>query len=70
MTDFLKAAVLEANKSSPEAVRSELYNAALEALDDDEAHKSYDPNPRLPERLREALRAWTDQEYRKHWGMK
>ena len=62
----LEQIVKTANREIPEAVTSELYNAALEALDDDEAHKSYNPNPRLPERLRDALRAWTDMEYQKH----
>jgi hypothetical protein len=66
--NIIEEAVKKANREIPEAVSCELYNAALEALDDDEAHKSYDPNPRLPERLREALRAWTDMEYRKHLG--
>ena len=65
MTDFLKAAVLEANKSSPEAVRSELYNAALEAIDDHEAAQNREENE-MSIRLYEALKAWTDLEYREH----
>ena len=64
--NLIEQAIKEANKSVPEAVSSELYNAALEALDDHEAHIGHP----LPWRLREALRAWTDMEYRRHWGMK
>ena len=60
--NIIEQAVKDANKSVPEAVSSELYNAALEAWDD--GFKG------VPHRLREALKAWTDMEYKKHWGMK
>jgi membrane carboxypeptidase/penicillin-binding protein len=67
--NIIENAVREANKDVPEAVSSELYNAALEAIDDHEASRRQEyPRHQLPDRLYQALRAWTDMEYRKHLG--
>ena len=72
--NLIENAVKEANKSVPEAVSSELYNAALEAIDDHEAARRvdyYSDNSKvIPDRLYQALKDWTQMEYKKHWGMK
>jgi hypothetical protein len=67
MTFDLEQAVQEANRDVPEAVSSELYNAALEAIDDHEAARRFnDDHPAiLPDRLYQALKDWTKMEYRK-----
>ena len=67
--NIIEEAVVEANKSVPEAVTSELYNAALEAIDDHEASRRQEyPRHRLTDRLYQALKVWTKMEYKKHWG--
>ena len=67
MTFDLEQEVKKANREIPEAVSSELYNAALEAIDEHEAHRHQEyPEVQIPDRLYQALKVWTKQEYRKH----